>query len=480
MSALDLENSFFLDLVKLAEDNPDAPAFFYKERRQLNYKSYKQILNQVASCQKAFIGFSQKRFGLLGSNSWQWVCNAWGILAANKTLAFLDPVLSTEELVSAIFRTDLEVLVIEEELWPLARAIQAALPALCVTEYHVAGPEDTDISLDMSGYDNGETIFFTSGTSQNSKAVVTPVSAIVGHAKAQQELILHDTGDVVLHPLPLHHSFGFAKLIFWFLLKCPIIISSMRYLLEDIQTLHVDRLVVVPSAARFLLQKKAWPKTLKSVLISGSYLPQDLADEIMALGISVQNQYGSSELPCGIGESMPGDPVNFITLHKAASVEISPEGEIIVSDPFHFKEYYGDVNCTAETLADGKVHTGDAGSLDSKGRLYLMGRKKNIIIMENGEKVLCQDLDSELSALDNVNDAAVIYIGGELIAVISPERNTDEKEIFATIEGYNRTKPYYRRIKQIWIYDGVLPYSSSGKLSRNRLEQEYKARFYEA
>lgn len=473
MNRIDPEYSFFHDLEHLAQKCPDSPALFYRERREICCKTHKQVLTEVASCQRAFRRLPQQRVGILGTNSWQWVCNTWGLLAANKTVAFLDPLLSVADLTRAIRRTDLELLVVEDELLPLAQSLQTLLPSLSLAGYHTASAHKMDLALDLSDFHNGETIFFTSGTSQNSKAVVTPMRAIVGHAKAQQALIQYEQGDVVLHPLPLHHSFGFAKLTFWYLVDCPIIISSMKSLLADVRSMRVDRMVLVPSAARFLLQKHAYPDGLKSVLISGSYLPQSLADEITALGITVQNQYGSSELPCGIGESLPGDPVNYITLHNTASVEISSEGEIIVTDPFHFKAYYGDPQSTAQTLVDGKIHTGDAGSLDNRGRLHLLGRKKNMILMDNGEKVLCQDVDTELSSLPHVADAAVIYVNRQLIAVISPEEQSSREEILASIEQYNMTQPYYRRIQQTWIYDHALPYSSSGKLSRNRLEQEY-------
>ena len=104
---------------------------------------------------------------------------------------------------------------------------------------------------------------------------------------------------------------------------------------------------------------------------------------------------------------------------------------------------------------------------------HLFGRKKNMILMENGEKVFCPDVDAELSQLPGVEAAAVIYVNGRLIAVISPKKQASTADIQQSIAAYNSHQPYYRRMRETWIYPGSIPYTSSGKLHRSRLEREY-------
>ena len=157
---------------------------------------------------------------------------------------------------------------------------------------------------------------------------------------------------------------------------------------------------------------------------------------------------------------------------------LSPQQVETLARPFicmadAIMEYYKDPEATAATLRDGTVHTGDMGYLDDQGRLHLIGRKKNMIVMENGEKVFCPDVDRELSALPGVKEAAVIYVDGRLIAVVALEKGATEEGILQSIATYNSLQPYYRRMRDTWIYGEKLPYTSSGKLHRSKLEREY-------
>lgn len=470
--------ALFQKVLRWYRETPQQTALLYYEDKQLCRKTYKEVFCRLTACRQYYKELKIQRIGLLGTNSWQWICEAWGILAAGKTVAFLDPLLSVEDLTAAVRRTDLEALVCEKDLMPLGVEVQKLLPELSLMEYGT--PECLELAKSAEiaetaekEWEEGDAIFFTSGTSQNSKAVVTPTSSICGQALAHLPLIVHEPGKVLLHPLPFHHSFDFVMLNFFYEAGCPIFISSMKSMLRDVKQIQPHMIVLVPSAAEFLLKKKGLPDSLHSMMISGSYCSKELAAKVRERGIIIQNQYGSSEMPCGIGENLPEDDVDALTLHAYASVEISGEGEIIVTVPYHMKEYYKNPEETKEVLADGKIHTGDLGYLDEKGRLHLLGRKKNMILMENGEKIFCPDVDAQLSALPGVQEAAVIYVKKQLIAVVAPQKDVNQTQIEKALADYNSTQPYYRRMQKIWIYEEKLPYTSSGKLNRNRLESEY-------
>lgn len=462
----------FRGIEKNQDQHPEQIAFLFREKRELCSVTHRAFFHQVCGCRSHFLRSGFRRVGILGTNSYRWICNAFGLLAADITVALLDPLLPEADLLSAVRRTDLEMLVIDETLPELRRLFQEKMPQIVLSEYWQE-PETDALPESTRDWEEGEAIFFTSGTSQTSKAVVTPTTSISGHVEAQKKLAACCERDLVLHPLPFHHSYGFAMLCLYHSMNCPIFISSMKSLLADVKAVQPDRLVLVPSAVEFLLKKKALVYGPKSIMVSGSSFPKELAASVRELGIAVQNQYGSSELPCGIGDNLPQDDVDVLTLHSFVKIELAEDGEILVTDPYHFREYYKDPEGTAATLRDGKVHTGDMGCLDEQGRLHLFGRKKNMIVMENGEKVFCPDVDAELSRLPGVEEGAVIYRNGHLIAVISPKSATAEAEIFASVAAYNSRQPYYRRMWKTWIYPGGLPYTSSGKLHRSKLEREY-------
>lgn len=452
--------------------SPDQQAFIFRENSDLRSVTHHAFFHQVSGCRSHYMQSAFSRVGILGTNSYQWICNAFGLLAAGITVAMLDPLLPEEDLLSAISRTDLEMLVVDTALPELWHLIKNKLPHIVLSCYWKE-PDNSRVQENTVGWKEGEAIFFTSGTSKASKAVVTPTTSIGGHAAAQRELVAYSERDVVLHPLPYHHSYGFAMLYLYHSANCAIFISSMKNLLADVRLIRPDRAVLVPSAVEFLLKKKALSFVQKSIMVSGSSFSKDLAASVRDLGIAVQNQYGSSELPCGIGDNLPEDDVDVLTLHDFVKIEIAKDGEIMVIDPYHFREYYKDPDSTAITLQGGKVHTGDMGFLDERGRLHLLGRKRNMILMDNGEKVFCPDVDAELSQLPGVESAAVIYVDGHLIAVVSPRNTVTEEDVLRSIAAYNSRQPYYRRMWKTWIYPGDMPYTSSGKLHRSRLEEAY-------
>lgn len=466
------EPTLFSSIEYNKNNYPEETAFLFYEKRELCRVTNRDFFYQVAGCRNHYFQIDITRIGILGTNSYEWICNALGLLAAEKTVALLDPLLPAEDLLAAICRTDLEMLVVDETLPELWNLIQERLPQITLVGYWQES-DNSIVSADTGDWKEGEAIFFSSGTSQTSKAVVTPTASIYGNVVAQKSLASYDEGDVVLHPLPYHHSYGFSMLCLYHSANCAIFISSMKGLLSDVRNVRPDRLVLVPSAVEFLLKRKVLSYVSKSIVVAASYFSTELAASVRECGIFAQNLYGSSELPAGIAVSLPEDEVDAFTLHNSVNLEIADDGEIIVANPYHFREYYRDPGATSSTLRNGKVYTGDIGYLDEVGRLHLTGRKKNLIVMENGDKILCTDVDEGLSRLPGVAQAAVIYIDSHLIAVISKADAATEEEVLQAVAAYNSQQPYYRRIWKTWIYSGSLPYTSSGKLHRSRLEREY-------
>ena len=459
-------------MVCFYREKPADTAFLYSEGKEIISKSYKEIYEAVCACREHFYRMEEKRIGLLATNSWQWACHMWGLFASEATVALLDPLLPMDDLVSAVDRADLDMLVVEEDLKELGRQVKERLPQVKITGFCDMVFEE-GMDADIEEWKEGDSIFFTSGTSKNSKVVITPTCNIVGQILANMEILRHEAGQVMMNPLPFHHSFGFVMLNLFYEAGCPIYISSMKTILSDVKKIQPNMLAAVPNAVEFLLKKKCLKNPIKSVVVAGSYCSPDLAARVREQGVIIQNNYGSSELPCGIANNLPEDDVDTLTLHSYAHVEIAADQEVIVTDPYHMKEYYKNPEETAEVLRGDTIYTGDMGFLDENGKLHILGRKKNMIVMDNGEKVLCTDVDEALSALPAIADGAVIYKNKQLIAVVAPEKKVTEQQVEEAISEYNRMQPYYRRIKKIWIYGNALPYTSSGKLHRSRFEREY-------
>lgn len=457
---------------------PDLPAIYCRSGKQVLSLSYYRLWFQTKQCSEYYLSCGWGRVGILGGNTWRWFCNAFGLLAAGCTTAFLDPQAPGEDLIEAVRKSGLQALVYDQDEEETAKEIGTRLPCVHLLPYcrlREVPDQDRPAVTDFAGPE-GDVLFFTSGTSKSSKIVVITAGAIEGSMEATEPLFYHTAGGTAIIPLPFHHAFGFNMLNMYYLVQCPIFISSARYVARDIPMAKPSFVAAVPHMLEYLYSRNLLdPAYVKGVITAGSGFPLELSEKIQALGIVAQNLYGSSEIPGGIGVSRPGDSTDALTVSKHIRVRISADGEIQVNCPFHMSEYYGNPEDTAAALDGHTVHTGDAGYLDEKGRLHLLGRKRDTIVMENGEKIFCPDIDEAIKGFSGVMDGAAIYVQKKLIAVIGPKPDADLQQIRDELDAYNRKQPYYRKITGLWIYPGAFPYTSSGKLSRRLLEDAWNS-----
>ena len=123
---------------------------------------------------------------------------------------------------------------------------------------------------------------------------------------------------------------------------------------------------------------------------------------------------------------------------------------------------------------DGWFHTGDLGEIDPEGFLFLKGRKKNIIILENGENVNPEELERELSKCSLVKETLVYEEEGKICAEIycgtltGEEKVAYEGRVSEFINRMNRSLPMYRRIRTIKFRDTEFEKTSSMKLKRRK------------
>jgi acyl-CoA synthetase (AMP-forming)/AMP-acid ligase II len=151
-------------------------------------------------------------------------------------------------------------------------------------------------------------------------------------------------------------------------------------------------------------------------------------------------------------------------------------GEIIVKGDGVMKEYYGNPELTAETIRDGWLLTGDLGRMDEEGFIYLVDRKKDLII-SGGENIYPVEVEEVLIRHEKIHDAAVIGIPderlGEIVAAIIEVKagvalGSDEIDAFC-----EQRLPRYKRPRRI-IFDHV-PRNPTGKIEKPELRKKYAA-----
>jgi acyl-CoA synthetase (AMP-forming)/AMP-acid ligase II len=148
-------------------------------------------------------------------------------------------------------------------------------------------------------------------------------------------------------------------------------------------------------------------------------------------------------------------------------------GELAVRGPGVMKEYYKNPEATEKTLIDEWLLTGDMARVDEDGFIWLVDRKKDVIIT-GGENIFPVEIEDVLMANENVQDAAVIGIPderlGEIVAAIiqpKPGREMTEEEVAAYCEGLQR----YKRPRKVIF--GDVPRNPTGKIEKPKLRKQY-------
>ena len=150
-------------------------------------------------------------------------------------------------------------------------------------------------------------------------------------------------------------------------------------------------------------------------------------------------------------------------------------GEIVVQGPATMKEYYKNQSETEKTLKDGWLHTGDVGKLDDDGYLYIVDRKKDMII-SGGENVYAVEVENVLIKHPKIQEAAVIGLPdplwGEIVTavlVLKPDASATEEEI---IQHAKENLTHYKCPKSIKFTDS-LPKSTLMKVLKQELKKKY-------
>ena len=137
--------------------------------------------------------------------------------------------------------------------------------------------------------------------------------------------------------------------------------------------------------------------------------------------------------------------------------------------------YYKMPEETAEALdEDGWLHTGDLGCMDDDGFLYITGRKKNLIILSNGENISPEELENAISKHDLVKEVLVRENGQNIEAEIFPDAEYAEahgitdinKSLQDIIDDFNKDMPLYKRITSLKIRDVEFEKNTTKKIKR--------------
>jgi long-chain acyl-CoA synthetase len=236
---------------------------------------------------------------------------------------------------------------------------------------------------------------------------------------------------------------------------------------------------------------QAFGGKLRALFVGGAFTEPATLQFFYDLGIQVGNGYGCTEAGTAItlndfkpfradtvGKPLPGMEV------KIANADAEGIGEVTVRSGTVMSHYLDDPEMTAETIRDGWLFTGDLGRIDRDGHLQLFGRKKNMIVTEEGKNIYPEDVETvfEGLAVKEFSVFAANYlwpqrtmVGEKLVLVVHPEAGSSvTNELIAEIAERNRRLVNYKRISGYLVWQRDFPLTASMKTKRGELAEQIR------
>ena len=214
-------------------------------------------------------------------------------------------------------------------------------------------------------------------------------------------------------------------------------------------------------------------KDLRLVVNGGAALNADYVNKFDEIGITILNGYGLTECSPTIAVSRTGNNVvgSAGTIMKNIEVTRAEDGEILVKGPCVMLGYYKNEEATKAIMRDGYLATGDIGYTDGKV-IFVTGRKKNLIILENGKNVAPELLESKINSIPYVKESIVVSRkvndrSNILYAIIVLHEEEKEEFLKDDIALLNKELPSYMQIIDFEVSKEELKKNSSKKIIRS-------------
>ena len=503
------------DLVCSAGDSHGDHVFLRYEDNDVIYEvTYRQF---VADCMAVAAWAQEKsqelghrvRVGLLGGSGHHYLAVMLGVMASGSVIIPMDVQMDADTFCDCVSRSDEDVLFYDWDYRTLAEEAGSRCPALeeCISLQHGRHVACSDNILknyagrpveNLAKPEECAMILFTSGTTGRGKGVMLSHGNLIDNVFCTTDTE-HPENEIYLNVLPMHHVFcingdvlivirygstlclnrDMTKLAAHILLFEPTVMRMVPMMAKGLY----NRIAIMsrqqPGKSLFQIKEEVLGKRLHKVVSGGGYLAPELAANYSRLGISIAQGYGMSECSPKISApdwNRPDKVASVGKLVEGCQVRIVDE-EIQVKSPSVMMGYYKEPDKTAEAITeDGWLCTGDIGYLDEEGFLYLTGRKKNLIILSNGENVAPEQLENLFEDERLIEDILVFGEDDAICAEVYPNFKYAEAANISDIEGtvqeiikkHNQKLPSYKRIMQCRIREVPFAKTSSKKIIRNQ------------
>ncbi|MDD4066800.1 MAG: AMP-binding protein [Clostridia bacterium] len=460
----------------------------------ISYKAFLEDINKLGTALYN-MNLKEKRIAIIGRNSYEWALAHMTNMLGGMISIPLDKDLQCGELESLLLRSEPTAIVFDSKYIDKIEEVKNN-PNIQIKEYISMEKLDGYISIQellLKGEkllkDNKEFVdykvksdimsilLFTSGTTEQAKAVMLSQKGIAANIYAMRCVEDIRSTDTNIAFLPYHHIFGSTCMIM--MLACgakTVFPDGLKYIKQNLNEYKVSIFVGVPvlieaiyhtiykeikkqkkenlinmlfKVSNFLykhnidIRRKLFKAVidqlggeLRFLISGGAPADKEVSQKFNDMGITIVQGYGLSETSPVIAaeyhgmmrNGSVGKPLNNV---KVDIVDKDKDGigEVIVKGPNVMLGYYQMPEKTAEVIKDGWFYTGDLGYIDKDGFLFITGRRKNLIVLKNGKKVFPEEMEIVVNRLDIVEESMVFGL---------PDKN-DKNDVMVSVKiSYNK------------------------------------------
>ena len=375
-------------------------------------------------------------------------------------------------------------------------------------------------------------LIFTSGTTNTAKGVMLSQKNITSNIASMARMSKMYDNDVLLSFLPLHHTFEctITFLYGWYSGATVAFCDGLKYIAKNLEEYKISVFVAVPLVLETIYKKiqkgirdqgkeklvnmmsklanfflifhiDIRRKVFKSVLdqlggnlriayFGAASMDKKVIEGYNNFGIDTVQGYGLTETSPLIAaetdkEHCPGSVgmAPFNVQLKLEDVDENGVGEIVAKGPNIMLGYYENPEATAAVMKDGWFHTGDLGRFNKDGYLFIAGRKKEVIVLKNGENVFPSDIEFLVNKLHYVKESILfprentkgeialgikIVYDPDLIKEMFGDKTEEEYKdlIWEDIKVINQELSVFKRIKELIITTEPLEKTTTQKVKR--------------
>ncbi len=513
---------------------------------EIKYKDFKKDIKSMATA-LLYLKLEKQKIILIGNNRYEWCVSYLAITTGNMCVVPIDRALPEKELETLVKRSKATAIIYEDKHKKFVENILNQKDSSIKTAINMDNEEFKQlIQVGQDLIEMGDNYYneieidskkmsimlFTSGTTSEPKAVMLSQYNICSNILAIGRYVKLYPKDVLLSFLPIHHTFE-CTITFLFGLYWGATVAfcdGLRYIQKNLQEYKISVFVAVPLILENMYKKiqkaiedkgktklinklvkisntllkvkidlrkilfkeilKNFGGNLRVVLYGAAPMDKNTIIGYNDLGIELIQGYGLTETSPVISaetdkQKRPGS-VGLVLDNLDVKIENKNEegiGEITVKGPSVMIGYYENEKETKKVLKDGWFSTGDYGFLGKDKFLYVTGRKKDIIVLQNGKNVYPQEIEFLINKIpyviesivyqrkesntDTMLCAKIVYDKDAIEQNLGKKTEQEYEEIiWKEVKNINQNLPIYKHIKKITITTTLLAKTTTQKVKR--------------